>query len=87
MQLDKKKKVYSLSSRDLAVISQAKVGFGEVARVAFTHPGLPPLWSELPYLMLVYDVQGSTKHFWKAYRRVYSTAENERQSLSSQLHS
>lgn len=49
-------------------MSQEKVGFGEAARVAFTHPGLPPLWSKLPYLMLVYDAQVSTKHFWKAYR-------------------
>lgn len=68
MRLDKRKKTYSLTPRDLAVMGEAKVGFKEVTQITPKHSGLPPLWSRLPYLMLLHDAQKTSKYFWKEYR-------------------
>ena len=68
MKLNKEKKAYSLSPRDLVVMGQAKVGINEMTRIEPKHPGLPPLWSKIPYLMLLHDCQTTAKYFWKEYR-------------------
>lgn len=61
---------YSLSKRDLAVFSQAKVGFNEFSKVSPKLCNLPPLWSKIPYVMLMNPYQETTKYFWKAYREL-----------------
>lgn len=68
MRINKRNKTFSLSSRDLAVMQQAKVGFDELTRLNTKHSGLPPLWSRIPYLMLLHKDQTTTKFFWKEYR-------------------
>ena len=68
MRQDKKKKTYSLTPRDLAVMHEAKVGFNEITSVNPKYAGLPPLWSRLPYLMLLHNEQKTSKYFWKEYR-------------------
>ena len=68
MRLQKNSNKYSLSPRDLAVIGEARVGFNQLTGLALKHAGLPPLWSRLPYLMLLYDSGTTTKFFWKEYR-------------------
>lgn len=68
MQLQKNSRKFSLSPRDLAVMSEAKVGFNQITNLTLKHPGLPPLWSRLPYLMLLHRSGTTTKYFWKAYR-------------------
>lgn len=68
MRLQKNSSKYSLSPRDLAVIGEAKVGFNQFTGLSLKHSGLPPLWSKLPYLMLLHDSGTTTKFFWKEYR-------------------
>lgn len=55
MRLQKNNSKYSLSPRDLAVIGEAKVSFNQLTGLAHKHSSLPPLWSKLPYLMLLHD--------------------------------
>ena len=69
MHFNRKNKTYSFSVRDLGVMRQVKASFNEIAKISPKHPGLPPLWSRLPYLMLLHEAQTTTKYFWKEYRK------------------
>ena len=68
MRLQTKTSTYSLSSRDLAVMGQLKIGINELTDLSLKQPGLPPLWSRIPYLMLLLDPGTETRFFWKEYR-------------------
>ena len=59
---------YSLSMRDLAIMNDANIGINEMTALSLKCPGLPPLWSRIPYLMIMHPEGMSTKYFWKAYR-------------------
>lgn len=63
---------------------QTNVGFNEMSRIVPKRPGLPPLWSGMPYLMLLHGGQTSAKHFWKAYREFQILLKN-RDSAYRQL--
>ena len=47
-----------------------------MTKVEPKYPGLPPLWSKMPYLMLLYDCQTTAKYFWKDYREFNELLEN-----------
>lgn len=68
MQINRKDKTFSLSPRDLALMNEAGIGFQEMAKCEGKHPGLPPLWSRIPYLMLLHSAQTTTQAFWRSYR-------------------
>ena len=59
---------YSLSMRDLAIMTGAGIGINEMTSLSLKHPGLPPIWSRIPYLMIMHPDGTSTNHFWKYYR-------------------
>ncbi len=62
------KKTVSFTGGDLKVMCQAKVSIKELNKVTPLQPGLPPIWSRLPYLLLVHHPEGSDRHFWQQYR-------------------
>ena len=70
MKIDRESRSFTFSPRDLDVMRQANVSFHELMRTSPRYPGLPPLWSKLPYLMLLGDGQTTAKYFWKSYREL-----------------
>ena len=70
------KKTFTLSSRDIMAISQAKVNFAELTQGRPNIHGLPPLWSKMAYVMVAYPNGESLKHFWVKYREISEIAAN-----------
>lgn len=75
MKRNGERKTYTLSFRDLVVMDQADISYQEMIRVKPKHPGLPPLWSKIPYLMLLLEHQNTAKYFWKGYRELNTLLE------------
>lgn len=70
MRIDRENCSLTFSPRDLTVMKQANASSNELMRAMPRHPGLPPLWSKMPYLMLLGDGQTTAKYFWKSYREL-----------------
>lgn len=68
--------LYHLSPCDIAVLGEAGISFNEIINCPSKYPGLPPIWSRIPYLMLLNDLQTSTKLFWKSYRHLDTLIKN-----------
>lgn len=62
------KKMVTFTGGDLTVMCQARVSIKEWNKVTPLQPGLPPIWSRLPYLLLLHHPEGSDRHFWQQYR-------------------
>lgn len=68
MQLSENANAYSLYPLDVAIMGAAGIRIHELMQCTPKQPGLPPLWSRMPYLLLLQSHQANTKLFWKAYR-------------------
>ena len=76
MQFHRKDHTYTLSQRDLTVLEQARVSILETANVIPRHPGLPPLWSKMAYVMLQTDHQTKKQTYWRSYRELQQLLSN-----------